>query len=855
MENKKQTVRLSNYSSSPFQIDKVKLTFRLSPENTTVLSKLSIIRLKKNIDLKLDGKCLILKSVKIDQKPVSFSKLSIESEHLEIPHNLIPNSRFSLEIETEINPSQNTSLEGLYISSGIYCTQCEAEGFRKITYFLDRPDIMARFYTRIESSLTTLLSNGNIIYFGKGFAEWYDPWPKPSYLFALVAGNLETFEDHFITGSGRKIILKIFSKDKGEIKFSHAMESIKKAMRWDEKVYGREYDLDIFMIVAVDDFNMGAMENKGLNIFNSKYIVANPDTATDTDYQFIERIIAHEYFHNWTGNRITCRDWFQLSLKEGLTVFRDQEFAGDMGNSSIKRIEDVITLKNRQFREDDGALAHPVRPSEYIEINNFYTSTVYEKGAELVRMLQLLVGEEKFKKAMGLYFEKFDGKACTIEDWLDVFKEISTMNIDQFLLWYVQKGRPVLEVSENFENGKYKLSFIQYFPNQNDKELVEPMIIPVKASIYSKDGKEVISDQLLICDEKESVFDFTGFSEKPITSLLRDFSAPVTLKFQLPIDEGIFLLRNDSNLFRRWEISQNLSSSAIFDFISFGKEIPFILLKSFSEIIFDESLHPAFRSLFCSAPSQEDLFTSVSQSGQKVYPNLLRLGQDKFNFELAKYMAADLPSLFSKVSSGKRLSKSFIDMGLRKLSLSILNLISYLDNRTEKARIFFDSAGNMTEELGALKILVYHDSAQTALKKFYNKWEKNKLVIDKWFSVQAAFTPPEKAIKVVTQLSQHRDFNIQNPNRFRCLVGSFSTHNLPAFHQDDGTGYEFVAKWLIKLDSINPQIAARTCSVFDNWRHLNVSRQEKINNIFQRISNSENLSKNTFEIINKLVQN
>ena len=542
---------LSDYKPSDYQIDDVFLTFKLHPSKTIVISKMTIVPIKKS-NLFLNGIKLKLKDVKINGSN-SISLTKIFDEGISFEASALPDKAFSIEITTEINPEANTSLEGLYLSNGMYCTQCEAEGFRKITYYLDRPDIMAKFKVRVESKHPTKLSNGNRIDEGEGWAEWDDPWPKPSYLFALVAGDLLSFDDYFVTKSGKEVVLKIWVRKEDINKCAFAMDALKRSMLWDEVKYGREYDLSIFQIVAVDDFNMGAMENKGLNIFNSKYVLASPETATDNDYKLIEGIIAHEYFHNWTGNRITCRDWFQLSLKEGLTVFRDQQFSADQRGSGIKRINDVIQLRNRQFEEDNGPLSHPVRPSEYKEINNFYTATIYEKGAELINMLHKLVGPKAYKETLDLYFERHDGEACTIEDWIKVFEDNNAIDLTQFKLWYEQAGTPIVTVQESFKNSQYSLKFKQTLNNKNN----EPMLIPISVGLLNQQGEEVLETTLLTLSEREQEFTFNKIITKPIPSILRDFSAPVIINYKTTDEQNAFLLQYDTNEFNKWEAGQN----------------------------------------------------------------------------------------------------------------------------------------------------------------------------------------------------------------------------------------------------------------------------------------------------------
>ena len=557
-----QEIFLSDYKKPEFKVINIDLCFNLDPEKTIVSSeiKFKCIKNNPNIDsfLILDGKNLKLISLAIDGIKLDKNSYKLREDKLEILSNKITNSEFKLNCITEINPKDNTTLEGLYLSEGIYCTQCEPEGFRKITYFLDRPDVMTKFKVRIEGNYKFLLSNGNLISQGQGWAEWNDPWPKPSYLFALVAGNLKVIEDEFVSMTNKKILLQIYVEEGNEDKCEHAMNSIKKCMKWDEEIYNREYDLERFMVVAINDFNMGAMENKGLNIFNSKYVLSNKKTATDMDFEMIERIIAHEYFHNWTGNRITCRDWFQLCLKEGLTVFRDQQFSADMQNKEIVRIDDVKLLRSRQFREDAGPLRHSVRPEKYSEINNFYTATVYEKGAELIRMLNLIIGEKDYFDAIKLFFNKHDGEAITVEDWIKVFEESTGRDLKQFFLWYTQSGTPIVKAKEKYSSGDFIVELTQTIPTQNESVKAKSMVIPINLSFIDDNGLKIAKDELLILNKKKQNFKFSGFKKKPIPVYLSNFSAPIKLEINHSLDDHIRIMRSNANSFCIWDSAQKI---------------------------------------------------------------------------------------------------------------------------------------------------------------------------------------------------------------------------------------------------------------------------------------------------------
>ncbi|MDC1247208.1 aminopeptidase N, partial [Amylibacter sp.] len=607
-------ILLSDYQEPAFWVETVDLFFKLDPTKTRVKSNIKFIANPNRIDgphsLELDGRMLKLISAEIDNSEIDLNQININTEGLSISSEFIPQSGFTWTSEVEINPQSNTALEGLYISKGMYCTQCEAQGFRKITYYPDRPDVMALFNVTIESTLPTLLSNGNKM----GHGKWQDPWVKPAYLFALVAGDLVFYEDTFITKSGRNVDLQIYVREGDQSKCEYAMDALKRSMKWDEEIYKREYDLDLFMIVAVDDFNMGAMENKGLNIFNSKYVLASQETATDRDFELIEGIIAHEYFHNWTGNRITCKNWFQLCLKEGLTVFRDQQFSADQRSHAVKRIEDVIQLRSRQFREDAGPLAHPCRPEKYVEINNFYTSTVYEKGSEIIGMLKLLVGDASYYKALELYFDRHDGQACTIEDWIKVFEDSCEIDLTQFKLWYSQSGTPKVTVKECYKDGVLELTLDQdQNPSLNRRNKL-PQVIPIRTGFIGKSGLEILPEVILNLYKKSQTFYFK-VNEKPIISLLRGFSAPIILEQKVNIENQTFLFKNDTDTFNKWEAGRNISIELL---ISEVNETTIDLLpyiEALSKIISDENLDLAYRSLLLTLPSQETIAQSMFERG------------------------------------------------------------------------------------------------------------------------------------------------------------------------------------------------------------------------------------------------
>jgi aminopeptidase N len=846
------TIRLADYSEPTFWVDTVDLTFQLAPTATRVLSKISF-RGNSTLsegphDLRLDGRNLKLISASIDGRILKGDEILIDAEGLTIPSDLIPQDSFTWESEVEINPEGNTALEGLYMSNGMYCTQCEAQGFRKITYYPDRPDVMAVFTVTIEGDAPILLSNGNKLAHGK----WHDPWPKPAYLFALVAGELVSYDDTFTTMSGRKVDLQIFVREGDQSKCAYAMDALIRSMKWDEEVYGREYDLDLFMIVAVDDFNMGAMENKGLNIFNSKYVLASPETATDRDYELIEGIIAHEYFHNLTGNRITCRDWFQLCLKEGLTVFRDQQFSGDMRSHSVKLIDEVLQLRSRQFREDAGPLAHPVRPEEYIEINNFYTATVYEKGAQVIGMLKLLVGDTPYRKALDLYFNRHDGQACTIEAWIKGFDDRTGRDVRQFKLWYSQVGTPRIKVSEDFANGTYTLTFEQSnapTPNQDNKL---PQVIPIRAGFLDSMGKEPVAEQVFEVTEFKQSFEIKGFEEKPIASILRGFSAPVVLEHDQSNETLAFLLANDSDPFNKWEAGRMLASDVLSGMILESSEPDQTFLDAIKTVALDNTLDPAFRALALALPSQDALAQTIVDAGHTPDPDKIYQARQALSFAIAENIGADLTVLYNNMAVSGPYTPDAKAAGKRSLRAVALSFLSKRETDAATAKAQFDAADNMTEQLSALSILIHSGHGDAAAACFYEQWKHDTLVTDKWFAIQASSASPDKAIDIVAGLANHPDFNWKNPNRFRSLIGPFAM-NPAAFHLADGKGYAFVANWLIKLDPVNPQTTARMCGLFETWRRYDETRQALQKAQLERIANTAGLSKDSAEIVGKIL--
>lgn len=848
------TIYLADYQPFPYQLDRVALTFRLAPRATRVLARLDFVpnpARPGRQDLRLNGENLALLSAKVNGQPVT---PALDAEGLTIAAADLPDGGFTLETEVEISPETNTALEGLYMSKGMYCTQCEAEGFRKITYYPDRPDVMARFKVRIESDLPVLLSNGNPVATGKGWAEWDDPWPKPAYLFALVAGDLIAHPDRFTTKSGREVELNIWVRPGDEDRCAWGMQALKKSMTWDEDVYGREYDLDIFNIVAVDDFNMGAMENKGLNIFNSKVVLASPDTATDDDFARIEAIIAHEYFHNWTGNRITCRDWFQLCLKEGLTVFRDQQFSGDMRSHAVKRIEDVLTLRARQFREDQGPLAHAVRPESFVEINNFYTATIYEKGAEIIGMLKRLVGDAAYAQALDLYFQRHDGDAATIEDWLKVFEDTTGRDLTQFKRWYAEAGTPRLQVHEAWaaapSGGTYTLTFTQTNPPTPGQVDKGAKVIPIAVGLLSPNGDEVVPTTMLEMSKPVQGFAFEGLSSRPIPSILRGFSAPVVLERDAPQSERAFLLAHDTDPFNRWEAGRTLAKDVLARMVATGAKPTADLLDGMARLAFDDSLDPAFRALALRLPSDDDMAATLHAAGHVPDPMRIYKARRSLGLALAETLAPGLEQLEQSCRVEGAFSADAIPAGKRALRLAALSFQTRLDEG-KAAKAAFAQSYNMTESFGSLSILLENGYGDQELAAFSSKWAGDRLVMDKWFAVQVAMAPPDQAAAVVARLTARADFDMKNPNRFRAVIGAL-TANHAGFHHDSGAGYRTLADWLIRLDPINPQTAARMSTAFETRPRYDADRQAMIRGELDRILATPGLSRDLSEMASRM---
>jgi len=866
-------VRLEDYRPPDWLVNTVDLDVSLDPERTRVRATLALEPNPNRVTgapLVLDGDGLTLANVKLD------GKLLAADEYRATPDRLTlraPARPLTLAIETIVDPSANTQLMGLYRSSGNYCTQCEAEGFRRITYFPDRPDVMAVFTTRVEADkdeAPVLLANGNFAGGGdvpgtnRHFALWHDPFPKPSYLFALVGGKLGCVADTFTTMSGRKVELRIYVEPGKEARCGYALDSLKRAMRWDEEKFGREYDLDIFMIVAVSDFNMGAMENKGLNIFNDKYVLASPDTATDADYASIEAVIAHEYFHNWTGNRITCRDWFQLSLKEGLTVFRDQEFSADARSRPVERIADVRALRANQFVEDAGPLAHPVRPSLYHEINNFYTSTVYEKGAEIVRMLSVLLGRDGFRRGMDLYFERHDGHAATVEDFMACFADANGAELGQFMRWYAQAGTPELAVTGTFDRKTktFRLDVAQTVPATPGQPVKEPMTIPLAVGLVGADGRDLplkldggapVERGVLTIAKPAESFTFTGVAERPALSLNRGFAAPIKVSVNAGTDDLKFLAAHDPDPFNRWQAVQSLASAILIAAAGRAQarreEDGFIA--ALAAILADDALEPAFVAQALTLPSEADIARDI---GSEVDPDAVYRARTALRVRIGSALREPLAALNRRTSDNAPYSPDAASAGRRALKNVCLDLLAADggDDGIALAARQFAAADNMTDRMAALTVLSLHERPEraAALADFYRRYRGDPLVIDKWFSLQA--TIPEAAtLERVRKLTEHPAFSFANPNRLRALIGGFAQLNQTQFNRPDGAGYDFLADTVLALDPKNPQVAARLLSAFKSWRALESGRRGRAEATLRRVAGAPNLSRDVADIVRR----
>jgi aminopeptidase N len=871
-----QPIRLKDYRPPDWLVDTVDLDFSLHPTKTVVRAKLA---LRPNPDsaaapLVLDGDDIKLVSLKVNGAALPGENYVATPDKLTIPQP--PNGPFTLEIETLVDPTANTQLSGLYRTSGNYCTQCEAEGFRRITYFPDRPDVMAVYTTRIEADKAeapVLLSNGNLtgsgdLSNGRHFAVWQDPFKKPSYLFALVGGSLAHIEDRFRTMSGRDVVLRIYVEPGKEGRCGYAMESLKRAMRWDEERFGREYDLDIFMIVAVSDFNMGAMENKGLNVFNDKYVLASAETATDTDYAGIEAVIAHEYFHNWTGDRITCRDWFQLCLKEGLTVYRDQEFSADLRSRAVERIGDVRGLRATQFIEDAGPLAHPVRPEQYKEINNFYTTTIYEKGAEVVRMVETLIGAEKFRAGMDLYFERHDGEAATVEQFIQCFADVSDRDFAQFMRWYSQAGTPQVTVKARHDAARKTFTLDieqQLAPTPGQPEKL-PMVIPLAVGLLGNDGKDLplagaAEHGVIVLDEPRHSFEFTGLAEKPVLSINRNFSAPVKLTTDLTIGDYAFLAAHDSDSFNRWQSVQNISTMLLIRNVvaaRAGKTLAGYepLIEAFAAVLDDKSLEPAFVALTLTPPGEGDIAREIANIDTEKLgndPDAIHATRNALRAAMGERLGATLVETYRRMAVPGPYSPDAQSAGRRTLRNACLDLMAATGSAEAfgRAERQYDQADNMTDRFAALSTLTINHAPQSnrVLADFYERYKADALVVDKWFSLQA-MVPHSDTLANVRALTAHSAFSFANPNRVRALIGAFAA-NPTQFNRVDGAGYVFVADTVVALDAKNPQIAARLATAFRTWRTMEKDRRAHAEAALKRIKDASSLSRDLADIVDR----
>lgn len=876
-------IYLKEYREPDYWIPRTRLEFDLQDEVTTVTSTLTIERNKnapEGAPLVLAGQALELVSLALNGQALAADQYRVDVESLTV-FNV--GQRNTLVCVTRIKPRENTSLEGLYRSRSMYCTQCEAEGFRKMTYYLDRPDVMSEFVTKItadKQQCPVLLSNGNLIDQGelandRHYAVWHDPFKKPCYLFALVAGDLACVEDTFTTLSGRDVALRIFVEEKDLDKCDHALAALKNAMRWDEQVFGREYDLDVFMIVAVDDFNMGAMENKGLNIFNTSCVLAKPETTTDASFQRVEGVVAHEYFHNWSGNRVTCRDWFQLSLKEGFTVFRDQEFSAAMGSRTVKRVEDVTLLRTMQFAEDAGPMAHPVQPASFIEIANFYTLTIYEKGAEIVRMIHALLGPELFRRGADLYFARHDGKAVTIEDFVAAMAEVSGRDFSQFMRWYRQAGTPEVRVTGEYDSDHktYRLTFQQSCRPTPEADTKLPYHIPIAMGLLGEAGSLPLrlrdrddgtaTHLVLEITEPSQTFVFTGLEEPPVPSLLRGFSAPVKLDYAYSRDDLMRLMSLDEDGFSRWDAAQKLATAVIHEVMAAlaSEPAPAVderLIEALRALLNNERLDPAMVALMLRLPSEAYLaelatvidVDSIHHARNRVERKIAQRLRDDF---LAVYQKCDIDTEF-RVDA-----QSVARRSLKNTALHYL-MVNAKSQDVGLCRRQLTHAQNMTDELSALTAIVHcakpslADVRREVIDDFYRKWRHETLVMNSWFSVQAS-SPAPGTLESVRALTRHQAFDMMNPNKVRALISAFAMRNHINFHHKNGEGYQFLAQQVIRLNATNPQIAARLLTPLTKWRRYDETRQSLMKAQLQQIKAQEELSKDVYEVVTKALDN
>lgn len=875
------TIRLSDYRVPDYLIDTVHLDVSLHDMHTDVTATLEVYA--NPAAPESVGAPLVLKGVDIELRGIEVDNVALQPEHYTVFEESLTitglPARFTLTLHNRIHPETNTSLEGLYLSKGMYCTQCEPEGFRKITYYLDRPDVMARFTTRVEAErrrYPVLLSNGNPVQRGnvgqgRHYVVWEDPFRKPSYLFALVAGDLVVKEDRYVTCSGRDVLLQIFVEPHDLDKVDHAMSSLKKAMKWDEEVYGREYDLDIYMIVAVSHFNMGAMENKGLNIFNTSAVLAKAETTTDAGFSRVESVIAHEYFHNWSGNRVTCRDWFQLSLKEGFTVLRDQQFSADHGSATVKRIEEVNLLRTVQFAEDASPMAHPIRPDSYIEINNFYTVTIYEKGSEVVRMIANLLGTKGFRAGTDLYFSRHDGQAVTCDDFVKAMEDANGVDLTQFRRWYSQAGTPQVRAEGHYDaqQQRYSLRLTQLTPPTPGQpaESKLPLHIPVAMGLLGPQGEALAlrvagvadgeRETVLALREAEQTFVFERVSVPPVPSLLRGFSAPVKLDIALDEQQLILLMSHDSDGFNRWSASQQLALNELRRFIAELEKggapvIQPVLIDAFRHLLQDASLDKAMVARMFELPSEAYIAEQFACS----HPQRIHAARELLRSQLAHALESVLLQVYRSIPATTEYRYDEQEVGKRALRNTCLNYLMALDNNAVHAIALahYNSATHMTDQLAALRAIAHcnHPHRQSVLERFYQQWQGEALVVDQWFGVQAS-SPADSVLQDVAGLLSHPAFEITNPNKVRALIGAFANGNPAGFHRQDGSGYAFLAEQVITLNAINPQIASRMVIPLTRWRRYEAPFGDHMRAALQRIA-AQPLSPDVFEHVNKSLQ-
>lgn len=850
-------IRREDYRPPDWLVPEIALDFRLDPARTLVRARMTVVRHEAHAEpLRLDGEGLKLLEVWRNGEQLQESDWALDDEQLTIP---LEGAEAVIETLVEITPEKNSQLMGLYASGGILCTQCEAHGFRRITFFPDRPDVLTRYSVRMEAdraSFPALLSNGDCVESGEGeegthWARWEDPWPKPCYLFALVAGDLSANRETFITRSGKEVSLAIWVRETDLPKTSHAMQALKDAMAWDERVYGREYDLGQFNIVAVSDFNFGAMENKSLNIFNSRYILADADTATDADFDAIAGVVAHEYFHNWSGNRVTCRDWFQLSLKEGFTVFRDQQFSADQGSAAVARIGDVRMLRAAQFPEDAGPLAHPVRPESYIEISNFYTATIYNKGAELIRMMQAILGPHDFRKGSDLYFDRHDGTAATCEDFVTAMEDASAADLGQFRRWYSQSGTPKVTAKLEYEAeaARAVLTLSQSVPATPGQLDKQPMAIPLKTALLGeRSGRPIVSEHLVMLNDEQQEIVFEGLSERPVLSINRNFTAPIAMDSEKDPATLAFLSAHDDDPFARYEAMQQLMVETIIDAVS-GRSVDHgPVIEAVRRILTDPDLDKAFVAEAILLPSE----SFVGDQMLIVDPDAIHQAREALRVDLGQMLAEDWRSAYA-ASSGNAFAYNPAAKGLRRLRAVALGYVaaSGADDASRFATDQFERADNMTDRQAALGVLANSEWPEriAALEDFYKRYQDDALVLDKWFMVQALSTRDDTMV-AVEALSGHPDFSIDNPNRLRSLVGAFGG-NQRAFHAASGKGYQFLADFILRADAINPQTAARLLPPLGKWRRFDEERGAMMRAELERILAAPNLSKDVFEQASK----